>query len=412
MTDVVPDTHAREGRIIAESNPARKIELLLEDLAAHGLLYQNFPEDPAPRITLHNAAPLRQGNSLRGALTGRAVWVVAELEQNTIRHITLELLGKGNELAAAIQGELAAILIGGPRAASVAHHLPALAAYGAERIYMAADPALEYYTTEGYTAVLVRAIQTYAPSIVLLGSTADGRDLAPRVAARLNLGLTGDCIDLAIDEQHRLVQYKPAFGGSIISFILSNTTPAMATLRPGMLHAAQPDFARTADIIPLPTDHIAEQIRTSILERTYRDTGVAELESAKIILGVGMGIGAPAAYAPLRQLAHLLHAAIGATRNVTDQGWLPKQIQIGLTGRAIAPRLYLALGIRGAAEHIAGIRKADYIVSINKNKRAPIFRHSNLAVVGDVHELLPILITRLEEMGFDNFPSRNDSASR
>src|SRR5438034_8150441 len=113
-----------------------------------------------------------------------------------------------------------------------------------------------HHTTEGYTAVLVRAIQTYAPSIVLLGSTADGRDLAPRVAARLNLGLTGDCIDLAIDEQHRLVQYKPAFGGSIISFILSNTTPAMATLRPGMLHAAQPDFARTADIIPLPTDHI------------------------------------------------------------------------------------------------------------------------------------------------------------
>ncbi|HEY6409231.1 MAG TPA: electron transfer flavoprotein subunit alpha/FixB family protein, partial [Ktedonobacteraceae bacterium] len=199
------------------------------------------------------------------------------------------------------------------------------------------------------------------------------------------------------DEQQRLVQHKPAFGGSIISSILSNTTPAMATLRPGMLHAAHPDFSRTAEVVVLPTSDIAKQIRTTIVERAYRDTGVAELESAKIILGVGMGMGDPEAYAPVYRLANLLHAAIGATRNVTDQGWLPKQKQIGLTGHAVAPRLYLALGIRGAAEHIAGIRKAAYVVSINKNKRAPIFRHSNVGVVGDVHELLPILIARLQE---------------
>ncbi len=392
VTDVVADTQARAGRIIAEGDPASTIELLLEHLAARGLLNQGTAEESAASTKTHHAAPLRQGHPL----PDRAVWVVAEQDQKNIRHISLELLGKGNELAAAIQGELAAILIGGP---AIARHVQAVAAYGAERVYMATDPALERYTTDGYAAVLARAIQSYAPAIVLLGSTADGRDLAPRVAARLNLGLTGDCIDLTIDEQQRLVQHKPAFGGSIISYILSNTTPAMATLRPGMLHAAQPDFARTAYVTALPTNKIAEQIRTTVVERNYQDTGVAALESASIILGVGMGMGSPAEYAPLHRLAELLRAAIGATRNVTDQGWLPKQKQIGLTGRAVAPRLYLALGIRGAAEHIAGIRKAGYVVSINKNKRAPIFRHSDIAIVGDVHELLPILIARLEEMG-------------
>jgi electron transfer flavoprotein alpha subunit len=188
---------------------------------------------------------MRRGNPL----PGRAVWVVAEPGKDTIRHITLELLGKGNELAASIQGELAVVLIG---SSDTARHIPALAAYGAERVYMATDAALEHYTTDGYSAVLAQAIQTYAPAIVLLGSTADGRDLAPRVAARLNLGLTGDCIDLAIDEQQHLVQHKPAFGGSITSYILSNTTPAMATLRPGMLHAAHPDFSRTAEVVVLP----------------------------------------------------------------------------------------------------------------------------------------------------------------
>ena len=261
---------------------------------------------------------------------------------------------------------------------------------------MATDSALEHYTTEGYSAVLTEAILTHHPAVVLLGSTANGRDLAPRVAARLKLGLTGDCIDLAIDDQQRLVQYKPAFGNQIISSILSNTLPAMTTLRPGMLHAAEADFSRVPVIEQLPTHDIADRIRAQIINHEYRDVGVEELESAQIILGVGMGMGDPEHYTQLYRLAELLNAAIGATRNVTDKGWLPKQSQIGLTGRAVAPHLYLALGIRGAAEHIAGIRKADHVVSINKNRRAAIFRHSDVGIIGDVHILLPLLIEQLE----------------
>jgi len=304
------------------------------------------------------------------------------------------LLGKGNDLAATLQGELSAVLIGGP---GISEQSALLAAYGAERVYVIEDPALEHYTTDGYATALTEMIQRYQPAVVLIGSTANGRDLAPRVAARLKIGLTGDCIDLAIDEQQRLVQHKPAFGGSIISYILSNTRPAMATLRPGMLHAAQPDFEREAIIEHIQIAEIAPRIRTHIVSREYRDTGVAALESAHTVIGVGMGMGNPQADGSLYQLAALLHAAIGATRNVTDKGWLPRQKQIGLTGRAISPNLYLALGIRGAPEHIAGIRKAGYVVAINKNKRAAIFRHSDVGVVGDVHVLVPLLVEKLQQ---------------
>jgi len=388
VSDVEPDTHTREGRVLTNEDPLKLVELLVDDLQAHGFL--DLEKLAQSRFHRHSAASQRLGEPL----PGRAVWVIAELSPQGIRSVTLELLGKGIELAAKLQGELAAVLIGGTEDTS--SHAATLAAYGAERIYVASDHALERYTTDGYAAVLSEAIVTYRPAVVLLGSTANGRDLAPRVAARLKLGLTGDCIDLAIDDQQRLVQYKPAFGNQIISLIRSNTLPAMSTLRPGMLHAAEADFSRVPAIEHIPTNNIASRIRTQIINHEYRDVGVEELESAQIILGIGIGMGEPEHYPQVYQLAALLNAAIGSTRNVTDKGWLPKQTQIGLTGRAVAPQLYLALGIRGAAEHIAGIRKADYVVSINKNRRAAIFRHSDVGVIGDVHILLPLLIKHLE----------------
>lgn len=390
VATVEEDTYARAGEVITESDPAQAAKLLLDALEARGLLQTEAETGQATKPAGQageEGIQARQGEPL----PGRAVWVVAERSAQGIRRVTLELLGKGVALAAALQGELAAVLIGGPDAARDAQ---TLAAYGAERIYVAAHPALAMYTTDGYTAVLAGAIERHHPAAVLLGSTANGRDLAPRVAARLHLGLTGDCIDLGIDEQGRLIQYKPAFGNKIISSILSSTLPAMATLRPGMLSAIAPDSNREAVIETLPVEQVS--IRTPIVSQQQYDTGVAELEAASIVLGVGMGMGEPERYGEMYKLAELLHAAIGATRNVADQGWLPKQKQIGLTGRAISPRLYIALGVRGAPEHIAGIRKAGFVVSINKNKRAAIFRHSDIGVVADVHALLPHLVEQLE----------------
>lgn len=390
VTEIVADNNARSGHVIAANTPEETIELLIQDLVAHKLLDED-EEGPANQdLALLTATPRRQGPPQ----PGKAVWVIAEHTADSIRQVTLELLGKGNDLAAALQGELVAVLMGGP---GISERASVLAAYGAERIYVIEDPALANYTTDGYAYALTEMIQRYQPTVVLIGSTANGRDLAPRVAARLKIGLTGDCIDLTIDEQQRLVQHKPAFGGSIVSYILSNTKPAMATLRPGMLHAAQPDFERETIIERIQIAEIAPRIRTHIISHEHRDTGVTALETAHTVIGVGVGMGNPQPDGPLYQLAALLHAAIGATRNVTDKGWLPRHRQIGLTGRAISPRLYLALGIRGASEHIAGIRKAGYIVAINKNKRAAIFRHADAGVAGDVHVLVPLLVEKLQQ---------------
>lgn len=389
VADIEPDKYARAGRVIHEDDAATAVDLLLFDLQERGLLTSTNVAQTL-RAASQTSAATRQGEPL----PGRAVLVVAELSPRGVRKITLELLGKGRELAARLQGELSALLLGGAEAQA---HAATLAAYGAERIYFASDPALKHYTTDGYTSVLAQAIEHSRPAVVLIGSTANGRDLAPRVAARLGLGLTGDCIDLDINEQGQLVQYKPAFGNQIISAILSQTSPAMATLRPGMLQASEAESARQFELERLPVENLVPQIRTQILSQQSAETGVERLEAAQVVLGVGMGMGEPANYAPLYRLAELLHAAIGATRSVADQGWLPKHLQIGLTGRAVAPRLYFALGIRGASEHIAGIRKAGYVVAINKNKRAAIFRHADVGIVGDVHTLLPLLIARLEE---------------
>jgi electron transfer flavoprotein alpha subunit len=386
VASIEADNYSRAGRVIQEADPARAIDLLVEDLREHHLL--ETTQEP-----MTEEVPTQSRPDQDRPRTGQAVWVVVDLSERGVRKVTLELLGKGQELATHLDGELAALLIGGP---SVGEHAATLAAYGAEKIYLAADPALAHYTTEGYTAILTEAIRRYQPGIVLLGSTANGRDLAPRVAARLGLGLTGDCIDLALDEQQRLIQYKPAFGNQIVSAILSQTSPAMSTLRPGMLMALQPDPTRQPRLEPLPIMGSTTRLRTELVGRQTLETGVEELETARIVLGLGMGAGSPEDYALVRNLAELLPAAIGVTRNVADQGWWPRQLQIGLTGRAISPALYLALGIRGASEHIAGIRKAGYVVAINKHKRAAIFRHANLGVVGDVHLLLPLLIERLE----------------
>jgi electron transfer flavoprotein alpha subunit len=395
VAGVEPDSYSREGRVLAGDDLQKLVDELFDILETKGLLAHDVAAHDEAHESDRLATPAAMQRS-GAALPSRDVWVIAEHSPKGIRKVTLELLGKGAELGAVLQGELAALLIGG---SDVEQHAATLAAYGAHRVYIAADPALADYSTEGYTAVVTSAIRNHEPAVVLLGSTVNGRDLAPRVAARLGIGLTGDCIDLRIDEQSRLVQYKPAFGNQILSFILSNTPPAMSTLRPGMLRQASPDFSRVPQITHLSTGGVAEQIRTTLLDRVEQDLGMEALESARIIIGIGMGVGEPHYYGEVYRLAELLRAGIGATRNVTDQGWLSKHAQIGLTGRAVAPRLYLALGIRGAAEHIAGIRKAEFVVSINKNKRAAIFRHSDLGIVGDVHMLLPLLIERLEKRG-------------
>ena len=325
---------------------------------------------------------------------GKAVWVVAETFEDGLRPVTFELLGKANELAAKYNGEVGVVLAG----SGVDHHPASLAVHGADVVYVADQRRLAAYATDEYAALLSTAIQAHTPGVVLFGSTAIGRDLAPRVAARLSLGLTGDCIDLAVNDRGQLLQYKPAFGGNIVAPILSKTTPEMATVRPGMLKKATAKPARQARIELLQPDG-ATPGRVRLVSQTGADAGkAAELDSADIAIGVGKGIQGPDNLPVIEELAAALGGApLAATRDIADLGWLPRQHQVGLTGRAISPKLYFSIGIRGAFEHTVGIRRAGTVVAINKNQKAPMFQNADIGIIGDYAEVVPLLTAALKQ---------------
>jgi electron transfer flavoprotein alpha subunit len=265
-------------------------------------------------------------------------------------------------------------------------------------VYLADDQRLDPYTTELHTTLMAQAITAHKPGVVLLGSTAIGRDLAPRVAARLGLGLTGDCVDLDVNPQSQLLQYKPAFGGNIVAPILSRTTPEMATVRPGMLKKGQtlPNQHARVEQLSLPATTTS---RVTLISQTGEDAGkAAALDSTDIAIGIGKGIGGTANLPVIEKLADVLGGApLAATRDIVDLGWIHRQHQVGLTGRAIAPKLYFAIGIRGAFEHTVGIRRAGIIVAINKNAKAPIFQNADFGIVGDYAEVVPLLTAALQE---------------
>jgi electron transfer flavoprotein alpha subunit len=368
----------RLGQIIASSSAdeaAAQLARLLTD--EHGL-FGTWKVREQPPIAELAATPQRTGAS--------NVWVIAEELGGAIRPVVLELLGKAAVLAHVLNSRVTAVLLG----RSTPQHVATLAAYGADRVLDGADPRLTPYDTEPHATALAAAMRSGAPGIVLIPATSMGRDLAPRVAARLQLGLTGDCIDIGIDAHGRLLQYKPAFGGSVVAPILSRTRPEMATVRPGMLPVPAPDFARRAIVEHLALDGIVAP-RTRVIARQAGAEVAAELDHAEIVIGVGMGLGDRAHLDTIQPLAQLLGAAMCTTRDVTDAGWLPRHYQVGLTGRAVAPKLYIAIGIRGAFEHVVGVRGAGLIVAINKNAKAPIFRAADYGIVGDYAEVVPAL---------------------
>lgn len=374
----------RDGRIIEAASLAEAVERLVEELSARGLLGYGGATTPVLPAAPDMPRPAR----------GPAYWVVAETRAGGVRHASLELLGKASELAEQAGGHVAAVLLGGP---GVAAHTGEVAAHGADVAYVAESPALEPYLTDTHTALLADAIHSHRPAAVLVPATALGRDLAPRVAARLGLGLTGDCIDLRLsNDDGRVVQYKPAFGGNVVAPIRSRTTPDFATVRPGMLSALAPNRGRQIPSHRWATDRLRPS-RVTVRGRSGADASDAvRLDVAGTVIGVGKGIGAAENLTIVRRLAGVLDAPLAATRDVTDLGWLPRQHQVGLTGRAIAPRLYVAVAIRGAPEHVVGVRRAGFVVAINTSAKAPIFKHADVGVVGDYAEVVPALVAAIE----------------
>ena len=378
----------RGQRILDEETPtedaAREVAAYLQ---GKGLL------DPAARTARDSEAPAASP-AVRPA-SGPAVWVVAEPGESALRSATSELLGAASSVADAIGGHVVGVLFGEP---GVAGQADAFIAAGADAVALAVDDGLAAYATDAYTATIADAMERHQPYAVLLPSTVNGRDLAARVAGRLGLGLTGDCVGLSVDDEGRLVQLKPAFGGNIVAPILSRTQPYMATIRPGLLERLRPNPARQGASFELAVSLPHPPAVRVVDTRRIEEEGVA-IENAWCVVAVGMGVGDKERIADLKPLADHLGAELVCTRDVVEAGWMPHQRQVGLTGRSVAPALYIGVGVRGDFNHTVGIQRAGTVVAINNNKRAQFFRACDIGVIAEWSEFLPALLRALQEAG-------------
>ncbi len=322
------------------------------------------------------------------------IFIFVQQIDNKISGVSFELLGRGKELAEDLGTEVTAVLLG----FGVGDLVDELAAYGADKVILIDDPALEIYTTEPYAHAMYSVIEKYKPEIVLYGATAIGRDLAPRVSARVHTGLTADCTKLEIDAGNKnLRMTRPAFGGNIMATILCpDFRPQMATVRPGVMQKAIPNFYAkvvTEKYNPgfRPNDRYVE-----ILDVIKKQSNKMDIQDAKILVSGGRGMGDPENFKLLNDLAEVLGGEVSASRACVDANWVEKDIQVGQTGKTVRPNLYIACGISGAIQHLAGMEESDIIIAINKDESAPIFDVADLGIVGDAIKILPVLTEKLK----------------
>lgn len=323
----------------------------------------------------------------------RGVWVFAEQREGTIAPVAYELLGIGRRLSDDLGTDLSAVLFGASQSEA-----EELIKWGADRVYHANDPIFEHFHDEPYAQLLNSMIMERRPEIVLTGATPIGRSFFPRVAARMRTGLTADCTSLAIDKETRnLLQIRPAFGGNIMATILCpNYRPQMATVRPRVMKRCTYDETRKGDIIPVKSEGLRS--RTKVLH-TIKEASdcMVNLQDADIIVSGGRGLGDPKGFRLLEELAELLGGAVGSSRAAVDSGWIPYRHQVGQTGKTVCPKLYFACGISGAVQHLVGMQSSDIIIAINKNPEAPIFNLATYGLVGDLYEIVPLLIKKIKE---------------
>ncbi len=326
----------------------------------------------------------------------KGVWVLAEQFDGHIESITYELLGEGRKLADDLGMELCAVLLG----SDIAGRTKELIERGADKVYLADAPELAYFSDEPYAKVIIRMIRDYAPNIVLCGATTVGRSLVSRVAVSVNAGLTADCTGLAIDPETRnLLQTRPAFGGNIMATIVTpDHRPQMATVRHKVMKEAEIDPSRTGEVIrvALTPDLLAS--RTRRLRYVAEETSTVNIAEANILVSGGRGLQKPENFEVIAELAKVLKAGIGASRAAVDANWIAYSHQVGQTGKTVCPKLYIACGISGQIQHLAGMSSAETIVAINRDADAPIFSVATYGVVGDALEIVPRLTAECKKI--------------
>jgi len=317
----------------------------------------------------------------------RGVWVWIEQHYGTAASVAWELMGQGRQLASDLGVELAACVLGHNTEALVQEALR----YGADQVYVVDDPTLAVYRTIPYVAALAPIVRQYRPEIFLAGATNRGRDLAGALATELDTGLTADCTGLTIDEKRQLQQTRPAFGGNIMATILTpNHRPQMATVRPRVFAKPEPAAPHSDKIVRGKPMMLEEQVTSKVVDFIVEESSV-NIADARIIVSGGRGVGGPDGFKPLRELAEVLGGAVGASRAAVDAGWIPYAHQVGQTGRTVRPDLYIACGLSGSIQHMAGMQTSRVIVAINKDPEAPIFTIANYGLVGDLFQIVPAL---------------------
>lgn len=342
------------------------------------------------------------------------IWVFAEQRDGKLMNVALELIGEGKRLANEISDEtkLCAVVVGD----GVAHLADECYAYGADEVILIQDPLLKNYTTDGYTKVITDAINEFKPEIVLYGATHIGRDLAPRIAARCNTGLTADCTRLDVrvssyieyakknttldtstldpnDPSTGIKQTRPAFGGNLMATIICpKTRPQMSTVRPGVMQKREPVEGAKGELVEYKPTIAASDIRTEIVEIVKSTKELVSLTDAEIICSGGRGLGNEDGFKLIKEFADKVGGVVGASRAAVDAGWIDHSHQVGQTGTTVKPKIYFACGISGAIQHLAGMQTSDFIVAINKDADAPIFEVADFGIVGDLYKIVPLII--------------------
>lgn len=324
----------------------------------------------------------------------KGIFVFIQQVDAKVSGVSFELLGKARELARDMETEVTAVLLG----YEVSGLCPELARYGADKIVVVDDKALEIYATEPYAHAMSQVIDHYKPAVVLYGATAIGRDLAPRVSARVKTGLTADCTKLEISEETKeLRMTRPAFGGNIMATIICpEHRPQMATVRPGVMQKIKPIQDASVQAENFTVDFAGHQ-NVEILEVVKAVVNKMDIQDAKILVSGGRGMGSPENFQLLRDLADALGGEVSSSRACVDAGWVEKDIQVGQTGKTVRPNLYIACGISGAIQHLAGMEESDVIIAINKDENAPIFEVADYGIVGDAVKILPLFTEKVKE---------------
>jgi len=320
------------------------------------------------------------------------VWILAEYREGELLEVTLEMLGDARQLADKLQGQVEVLLLGN----QVESLVPRLGQYGADRVYLAEHPLLERYLSDLYLPVIADLVRQHSPGIVILPATANGQDLASRLAARTGAPLVSDCVIFKLGSAGELEAVCPGFGDKVYVRILLTGSLQIVTMRPGAAGVEKPKKARTPEVVKIEPGLSPGQSRTRLMEYLPGDPRLIDLVEADRIVSGGRGVGGPEGFKILEQLADLLGAAVGGTRVAVDNRWIPFERQIGQTGKTVAPKLYLAIGISGSSHHIMGAKGSETIVAINSDPNAPIFKTAQLKVCADLHEVLPILVKKLE----------------